>query len=96
MPTPGERAEYLPPEEDAGLDEKGRHPQSRYDALVARIAAEYDMKAWIARCRAKELHPDLQVQFEELAGVLEFDQGMPKEAAEVRAAEIMFNKFNIL
>lgn len=78
------------------LDDKGRYLPRMYDELVAELAAKYDMKEWLRRCRAKELHADLQAEFEELAGVLEFDQGMPKEAAEVRAAEIVFAKFNTL
>lgn len=78
------------------LDDKGRFAERMFTDLVSELTAKYDMKEWLRRCRAKELHADLQAEFEELAGVLEFDQGMPKEAAEVRAAEIVFAKFNIL
>ena len=83
-----ERVEYL--------DDNGRYLPRMYDELVGELAAKYDMKEWLRRCRAKELHPDLQVQFEEEAARLEFDMDVPREAAEQRAAEIVFNKFNIL
>lgn len=82
------------PEEDGLVD--GRYPQSRYDALVASVAAKYSLREWLARCRRKELAAPLQEAFDETAGILEYEQGLSKEVAEERAATIVFAKFNIL
>lgn len=78
------------------LDEKDRFAERMYSELVAELAMKYDLREWLRRCRAQELHPDLQVEFEEWAGIMEFDGGLSREQAEVKAAEIVFNNHNVL
>jgi len=78
------------------LDEQGRYTERCFSEHVSEVAKRWNFKEWLRRCVAKELHPDLQVQFDEMAATFEFDQGMPREAAEVRAAEIVFEKHNVL
>ena len=78
------------------LDDKGRYAQRMFDELVASIAAKYDLQEWTRRCREKKLHPDLQVQFDEEAGRLEFECDVPRMRAEEMAAQTVFAKHNIL
>lgn len=77
------------------LDDKGRYLPRQYDELVAEVAAKYDLRDWLRRCREKKLAPPLQEEFEELAALLEFDQGMDKATAEEAAARHVFNRFAI-
>jgi hypothetical protein len=67
---------------DAGVTLTVDEDRLRYRAPAGALTPEL-------RAAVEELKPDLLYEFQERAGILEYDAGLPRAEAEARAADIV-------